>query len=157
MAPKGNNFPCREPASRRSFFVAPVRLQLTRNLDIGYATQDAWGRTALHWAATYACEATVVLLLVRGAHPFPLSHGGEAQPRACPADLAAANGHAGIAAFLSEQALLRLAKDNNVSLDDSADAGARLQQCFHSLPWICHRKCYLCSVACCLASSLGGW
>ena len=71
----------------------------------------------------------MVLLLVRGAHPAPMSHGGEAQPRACPADMAAANGHAGIAAFLSEQALLRLAKDNNVSLDDSADACARPDAC----------------------------
>ena len=84
--------------------------------------QDAWGRTALHWAAAYACEATVVLLLVRGAQPSPLSHGGEAQPRMFPADMAAGNGHAGIAAFLSEQALLRLVKDKNVALDDSADA-----------------------------------
>ncbi len=84
--------------------------------------QDAWGRTALHWAAAYACEATVVLLLVRGAQPSPLSHGGETLPRVFPADMAAGNGHAGIAAFLSEQALLHLAKDKNVALDDSADA-----------------------------------
>ncbi len=68
----------------------------------------------------------MVLLLVRCAHPAPLSHGGEAQPRATPADMAAGNGHAGIAAFLSEQALLRLAKDNNVSLDEPADSRARL-------------------------------
>lgn len=62
---------------------------------------------------------------MRGAQPAPLSHGGEAQGRACPADMAAGNGHSGIAAFLSEQALLRLAKDNNISLDDSADARAQ--------------------------------
>ncbi|CAL8460857.1 g388 [Coccomyxa elongata] len=97
-------------------------LQLLIPLGALLNLQDAWGRTALHWAAAYACEATVVLLLVRGAQPSPLSHGGEAQPRVFPADMAAGNGHAGIAAFLSEQALLRLAKDKNVALDDSADA-----------------------------------
>ena len=80
--------------------------------------QDAWGRTALHWAAAYACEASIVLLLVRGAHAALLSHGSEAQPALAPGDMAAAAGHAGLAAFLSEPALMQLMKDHNVTLDD---------------------------------------
>ncbi len=80
--------------------------------------QDAWGRTALHWAAAYACEASVVLLLVRGAHAAPLSHGTEAQPPLAPGDMAAAAGHIGLAAFLAEHALVQLMKDHNVSLED---------------------------------------
>lgn len=62
----------------------------------------------------------MVLLLVRGAHPAPLSHGSESQCPATPADMAAAGGHAGIAAFLSEQALLLLMKENKLSLDDAS-------------------------------------
>ena len=84
--------------------------------------QDAWGRTALHWAAAYACEASIVLLLVRGAHAALLSHGGEAQPPLAPGDMAAAAGHVGLAAFLSEHALMQLMKDHNVTLDDPMTA-----------------------------------
>lgn len=84
--------------------------------------QDAWGRTALHWAAAYACEASIVLLLVRGAHAALLSHSSEAQPALVPGDMAAAAGHAGLAAFLSEHALMQLMKDHNVTLDDPMTA-----------------------------------
>ena len=90
------------------------------------STQDAWGRTALHWAAAYACEASVVLLLVRGAHAAPLSHGTEAQPALAPGDMAAAAGHVGLAAFLSEHALVQLMKDHNVTLEDPMEASERL-------------------------------
>ena len=88
-----------------------------------WLVQDAWGRTALHWAAAYACEATVVLLLVRGAHPGPHSHAGEATPPVTPADMAAAAGHAGIAAFLAQQHLLQLLKENNIPLEDPSGGG----------------------------------
>lgn len=84
--------------------------------------QDAWGRTALHWAAAYACEATVVLLLVRGAQPGALSHGDELSAPATPADMAAAAGQAGIAAFLSEQLLLALLKEHNLPVEDPSGA-----------------------------------
>ena len=90
--------------------------------DLGACAQDAWGRAALHWAAAYACEASVVLLLVRGAHAAPLSHGTEAQPPLTPGDMAAAAGHVGLAAFLSEHALVQLMKDHNVTLHDPMEA-----------------------------------
>lgn len=100
--------------------------------------QDAWGRTALHWAAAYACEASVVLLLVRGAHAAPLSHGTEAQPPLAPGDMAAAAGHVGLAAFLSEHALVQLMKDHNVTLEDPMESSESFQpytcQCIALLP-----------------------
>ena len=92
--------------------------------------KDAWGRTALHWAAAYACEASVVLLLVRGAHAAPLSHGTEAQPPLAPGDMAAAAGHVGLAAFLSEHALVQLMKDHDVTLEDPMTASEFLTD-----PW----------------------
>ena len=98
---------------------------------LGWPLQDAWGRTALHWAAAYACEATVVLLVVRGAHPGPHSHAGEAVPPATPADMAAAAGHGGIAAFLAQQHLLQLLKENNIPLEDPSGGGPSLGlRCF---------------------------
>ena len=84
--------------------------------------QDAWGRTALHWATAYACEASVVLLLVRGARAAPLSHGTEAQPPLAPGDMAAAAGHVGLAAFLAEHSLVQLMKDHNVALEEPIES-----------------------------------
>ena len=101
-------------------------LGISRPVTVHVSAQDAWGRTALHWAAAYACEASVVLLLVRGAHAAPLSHGTEAQPPLAPGDMAAAAGHVGLAAFLAEHALVQLMKDHNVTLDDPMEASELL-------------------------------
>ena len=90
------------------------------------AVQDAWGRTALHWAAAYACEASIVLLPGRGAQAALLSHSGQSQLPLAPGDMAAAAGHLGLAGFLSEHALMQLMKDHNVTLDDPMTASEPL-------------------------------
>lgn len=57
-------------------------------------------------------QAAVTALLARKAKPSPLTWAAAGRAPATPADLAAANGHAGLAAFLGEallsQLLLRL-------------------------------------------------
>eukprot|EP00898_Chlorokybus_atmophyticus_P004206 jgi/Chlat1/4787/Chrsp31S08930 len=69
------------------------------------SVRDRRGRTPLHWAAARGREKTVAALLAAGAIPGSLTRHGS---RGCsPADLAAAAGHHGIAAFLAEAALNR--------------------------------------------------
>ncbi len=63
-----------------------------------------------------------MLLLVRGAASGAISHGGERSAPATPADMAAAAGQAGIAAFLAEQALLALLKEHNLPAEDPCGA-----------------------------------
>ncbi|KAF5752102.1 calmodulin-binding transcription activator 3-like isoform X1 [Tripterygium wilfordii] len=70
--------------------------------------RDAKGRTALHWAALFGREGTVIELVRLGADPMtvtdptPLSPGGQ-----CAADLASSRGHKGIAGYLAEAYLTR--------------------------------------------------
>lgn len=66
---------------------------------------DAAGLTPLHWAAARGHEAAVGELLTRGADPTRLSPATPSAPAKLPADLAADNGHPGMAAFLAEAAL----------------------------------------------------
>lgn len=68
--------------------------------------RDVHGWTALHWAAYYGRERTVVYLISLGASAGALTDPTPAYPmgRTC-ADLASENGHKGIAGFLAESAL----------------------------------------------------
>ncbi|KAF5737105.1 hypothetical protein HS088_TW14G01262 [Tripterygium wilfordii] len=83
--------------------------------------RDAQGRTALHWAALFGREGTVIELVRLGADPMavtdptPLSPGGQ-----CAADLASSRGHKGIAGYLAEAYLtLQLSSLSvNHSVDD---------------------------------------
>ncbi len=68
--------------------------------------QDAWGLTALHWAASRGHEACVAALLSKGADPSCLSHTLDGTPGSTAADMASRAGHVGIAAFLSEVELV---------------------------------------------------
>lgn len=63
---------------------------------------DAHGHTALHWAAARGKEQAAAALLSAGASASPLV--GIRRP-CTPADLASANGHLGIAAYIAETAL----------------------------------------------------
>lgn len=68
--------------------------------------RDANGWTALHWAAFYGREDTVVALVSLGALCGALTDPSAEYPMCrTPADLASANGHKGISGFLAECSL----------------------------------------------------
>ncbi|XP_042015501.1 calmodulin-binding transcription activator 2-like isoform X1 [Salvia splendens] len=68
--------------------------------------RDVNGWTALHWAAYYGREHTVAFLLSFGASPGALTDPTPIHPSGeTPADLAASNGHKGIAGYLAESSL----------------------------------------------------
>lgn len=70
--------------------------------------RDARGWTALHWAASYGKEQVVIALLGHGADPGTVTDPTPSCPSGqTPADLASANGHAGIGGFLAESSLTR--------------------------------------------------
>lgn len=71
--------------------------------------QDAWGLTALHWAATKSHEACVVALLAKGSDPSCMAHShSQGGNPGTAADLASSAGHVGMAAFLAEMLLLHV-------------------------------------------------
>ena len=72
-----------------------------------HVLQDAWGLTALHWAASRGHEACVVALITKGSDPTCLTH-SQASESGTAADLAGSAGHAGIAAFLAEVLLVHV-------------------------------------------------
>ncbi|KAL8478988.1 hypothetical protein ACS0TY_030763 [Phlomoides rotata] len=81
---------------------------ITPTIDAGVSLnfRDANGWTALHWAAYYGRERTVVFLISLGAAPGVLTDPTPVHPSGTtPADLAASNGHKGIAGYLAELAL----------------------------------------------------
>ncbi|EPS74407.1 hypothetical protein M569_00343, partial [Genlisea aurea] len=67
--------------------------------------RDVNGWTALHWAAYYGRECIVTFLISLGGDPGLFTHPTSKRPIRTPADLAASNGHKGIAGFLAEAAL----------------------------------------------------
>nr|XP_029146148.1 calmodulin-binding transcription activator 5 isoform X7 [Arachis hypogaea]XP_029146149.1 calmodulin-binding transcription activator 5 isoform X7 [Arachis hypogaea] len=78
--------------------------------------RDKFGWTALHWAAYYGREKMVATLLSAGAKPnlvtdpTPQNPGGQTA-----ADLAYMNGYDGLAAYLSEKALVRQFNDMSLA------------------------------------------
>jgi Leucine-rich repeat (LRR) protein len=69
--------------------------------------RDVHGWTALHWAASHSREEVVIALLKARADPGTVTDPTRAFPAGqTPADLAAANGHGGIAGFLAEANLI---------------------------------------------------
>jgi hypothetical protein len=69
--------------------------------------RDVHGWTALHWAASHGREEVVIALLKARADPGTVTDPTRAFPAGqTPADLAAANGHGGIAGFLAEANLI---------------------------------------------------
>jgi ankyrin repeat protein len=95
--------------------------------------QDAWGQTALHWAAMRGHERTVALLLLRNADAVLTSFSTAKRPGRSSADLAAENGHAGIAAYVAEVLIMqRLAK-----LDQRSTSEVMSGSFAHPLPHAC--------------------
>ncbi|XP_057826894.2 calmodulin-binding transcription activator 4 isoform X2 [Cryptomeria japonica] len=77
-------------------------------LDAGFGInfRDAHGWTALHWAARYGREKTVAALTANGASPGAVTDPTPQYPSGrTAADIAAANGHGGIAGYLAEASL----------------------------------------------------
>ncbi|XP_011657270.2 calmodulin-binding transcription activator 5 isoform X1 [Cucumis sativus] len=89
--------------------------------------RDKFGWTALHWAAYYGRERMVAVLLSAGAKPNLVTDPSSKNPLGCTAaDLASMNGYDGLAAYLSEKALvshfkeMSLAGNVSGSLDTSS-------------------------------------
>ncbi|KAJ6318176.1 hypothetical protein OIU76_013673 [Salix suchowensis] len=69
--------------------------------------RDKHGWTAIHWAAYYGREKMVAALLSAGAKPNLVTDPTKENPGGCTAaDLASAKGYDGLAAYLSEKALV---------------------------------------------------
>ncbi|CAK9328942.1 unnamed protein product [Citrullus colocynthis] len=94
-------------------------------LSINFRDKSGW--TALHWAAYYGREKMVAVLLSVGARPNVVTDPTSKNPEGCTAaDLASMNGYDGLAAYLSEKALvshfkeMSLAGNVSGSLDTSS-------------------------------------
>ncbi|KAI3462072.1 hypothetical protein Pfo_018735 [Paulownia fortunei] len=86
--------------------------------------RDANGWTALHWAAYYGRERTVGFLISLGAAPGALTDPTPIYPSGrTPADLAACNGHKGIAGYLAESSLS--SHLSSLDLKDSKESDCR--------------------------------
>ncbi|XP_021898630.1 calmodulin-binding transcription activator 5 [Carica papaya] len=78
--------------------------------------RDKHGWTALHWAAFYGREKMVAVLLSAGAKPNLVTDPTSKNPGgSTAADLASKNGYDGLAAFLSEKALVAQFKDMSLA------------------------------------------
>ncbi|XP_048235121.1 calmodulin-binding transcription activator 5 isoform X2 [Ricinus communis] len=87
--------------------------------------RDKHGWTALHWAAYYGREKMVAVLLSAGAKPNLVTDPTKENPDGCmAADLASMKGYDGLAAYLSEKALVAHFKDMSIA----GNASGTLQQ-----------------------------
>lgn len=78
--------------------------------------RDRRGWTALHWAAYHGREKMVAVLLSAGAKPNLVTDPTSENPGGCTAaDLASMNGYDGLAAYLSEKALVEQFKDMSIA------------------------------------------
>ncbi|XP_078444862.1 signal responsive 1 isoform X2 [Wolffia australiana] len=86
--------------------------------------RDAHGWTALHWAAFCGREKTVGMLFSVGASPGALTDPTPELPSGrTPADLAASNGHKGIAGFLAETSLTKHLSTLTLKEEGTSDVG----------------------------------
>ncbi|XP_038991885.1 calmodulin-binding transcription activator 5-like isoform X3 [Hibiscus syriacus] len=78
--------------------------------------RDKHGWTALHWAAYHGREKMVAVLLSAGAKPNLVTDPSTQNPNGCTAaDLASSKGYEGLAAYLSEEALVTQFNDMAVA------------------------------------------
>ncbi|KAI3972260.1 hypothetical protein MKW92_016495 [Papaver armeniacum] len=82
-------------------------VQLYSRSGLSLDFRDAFGWTALHWAAFYGSKEMVAVLLSEGADPSLVTDPTSQFPGGCTAaDIASRNGHEGIAAYLAKQGLI---------------------------------------------------
>ncbi|KAI3866664.1 hypothetical protein MKX03_034854 [Papaver bracteatum] len=82
-------------------------VQLYSRSGLSLDFRDAFGWTALHWAAFYGRKEMVAVLLSEGADPSLVTDPTSKFPGGCTAaDIASRNGHEGIAAYLAKQGLI---------------------------------------------------
>ncbi|KAG2726927.1 hypothetical protein I3760_01G136700 [Carya illinoinensis] len=78
--------------------------------------RDKHGWTALHWAAYYGREKMIAVLLAAGAKPNLVTDPTSENPGGrTAADLASLNGYDGLAAYLSEKALVEQFNDMSIA------------------------------------------
>ncbi|KAJ6820592.1 calmodulin-binding transcription activator 6-like [Iris pallida] len=81
-----------------------VHLFLSSGLSLDF--RDAYGWTALHWAAYYGREKMVAALLTSGANASLVTDSTAENPGGCTAaDVASIRGYEGLAAYLAEEGL----------------------------------------------------
>ncbi|KAL2614166.1 hypothetical protein R1flu_025858 [Riccia fluitans] len=102
--------------------IAPL---LRANIPINFRDDNGW--TALHYAAFYGREEVVVALLNAGAEPNCRTYCTKQNPQGVTAaDLASMQGHNGLAAFLSQNALTTrlqgLNLEDGIQVDENAAA-----------------------------------
>ncbi|XP_021822504.1 calmodulin-binding transcription activator 5 isoform X1 [Prunus avium] len=91
-----------------------VRLFSWSGLSLDFRDRRGW--TALHWAAYCGREKMVAVLLSAGAKPNLVTDPSSENPGGCTAaDLAALKGYDGLAAYLSEKALVEQFKDMSIA------------------------------------------
>lgn len=83
-----------------------IPLYYVSGLSLDFRDKHGW--TALHWAAYYGREKMVAVLLSAGAKPNCVTDPTSENPGGCvAADLASMKGYDGLAAYLSEKALVK--------------------------------------------------
>ncbi|XP_050372139.1 calmodulin-binding transcription activator 5 isoform X2 [Argentina anserina] len=91
-----------------------VRLFSWSGLSLDFRDRRGW--TALHWAAYHGREKMVAVILSAGAKPNLVTDPTSANPGGCnAADLASMQGYDGLAAYLSEKALVQQFKEMSVA------------------------------------------
>ncbi|XP_024194126.1 calmodulin-binding transcription activator 5 [Rosa chinensis] len=91
-----------------------VRLFSWSGLSLDFRDRRGW--TALHWAAYHGREKMVAVLLSAGAKPNLVTDPTSENPGGCTAaDLAFMKGYEGLAAYLSEKALLKQFEDMSIA------------------------------------------
>ncbi|XP_004295103.1 PREDICTED: calmodulin-binding transcription activator 5 [Fragaria vesca subsp. vesca] len=91
-----------------------VRLFSWSGLSLDFRDRRGW--TALHWAAYHGREKMVAVLLSAGAKPNLVTDPTSENPGGCTvADIASMNGYDGLAAYLSEKALVEQFKDMSLA------------------------------------------
>ncbi|KAH6796636.1 hypothetical protein C2S52_021190 [Perilla frutescens var. hirtella] len=89
--------------------------------------RDVNGWNALHWAAYYGRERTVAFLISIGASPGALTDPTPMYPSGeTPADLAANNGHKGIAGYLAESSLSSHLSSLDLKDSEQSDSGEKV-------------------------------
>ncbi|EPS63175.1 hypothetical protein M569_11612, partial [Genlisea aurea] len=115
-------------------YIWSVHLFSCSGLSLDY--RDKFGWTALHWAAYHGKEKMAAALLSAGAKPNLVTHPtSKNRAGSNAADLASENGYDGLAAYLSEQALVTQFNDMTIAgnMSGSLEVEARVDDTLGNL------------------------